>query len=293
MTTQAHKTVSQNCTQNIRFRPFVFTGKERDEETGVGYFGARYMDHELMTGWLSVDPMADKYPSISPYAYCAWNPVKLVDPDGMECFENLDWYKNGKGEIVWDKNICRPDDVKDKNGEYIGNDRVLLERFGFHQKYSQGPRKKIGYINVNSTDFGSASHLMNAKATMSVKISISSTDLGNGRKKLSGFDINVQTDSKTTGSNSRITYSDMVSVSYGDRQIQEQPKYSYNAVYRDGLGRDNTVSHKFFIPVNMLSKNKLLQISGKGSWMTEDRKCFVIHPGLPYPHYATFNISNK
>ena len=28
-------------------------------------------------------PMADKYPSISPYAYCAWNPVKLVDPDGL------------------------------------------------------------------------------------------------------------------------------------------------------------------------------------------------------------------
>ena len=60
----------------------TFTGKERDEETGFGYFGARYMDHELMTMWLSVDPMADNYPSISPYAYCAWNPVKLVDPDG-------------------------------------------------------------------------------------------------------------------------------------------------------------------------------------------------------------------
>ena len=63
---------------------FRFTGKERDEETGYGYFGAKYMDHELMTMWLSVDPMADKYPSVSPYAYCAWNPVKLVDPDGRE-----------------------------------------------------------------------------------------------------------------------------------------------------------------------------------------------------------------
>ena len=60
----------------------TFTGKERDEETGYGYFGARYMDHELMTMWLSVDPLADKYPSISPYAYCAWNPMKLVDPYG-------------------------------------------------------------------------------------------------------------------------------------------------------------------------------------------------------------------
>lgn len=80
----AHKTEEVNRIQTMRFHPFVFTGKERDEETGYGYFGARYMDHELMTGWLSVDPMADKYPNISPYAYCAWNPVKLVDPDGRK-----------------------------------------------------------------------------------------------------------------------------------------------------------------------------------------------------------------
>ena len=59
---------------------FVFTGKERDEETGFGYFGARYMDHEMMTMWLSVDPVADKYPSISPYSYCAWNQFQ----DGKE-----------------------------------------------------------------------------------------------------------------------------------------------------------------------------------------------------------------
>lgn len=84
MTTSAHKTALINHTQPLRFPPSNFTGKERDKETGYGYFGARYMDHELMTMWLSVDPMADKYPNISPYAYCAWNPVKLVDPDGKD-----------------------------------------------------------------------------------------------------------------------------------------------------------------------------------------------------------------
>ena len=71
------------------------TGKELDEETGYGYFGARYMDHELMTGWLSVDPMADKYPNISPYAYCAWNPMRLVDPDGKEIDVSA-LYKKGR-----------------------------------------------------------------------------------------------------------------------------------------------------------------------------------------------------
>ena len=61
-----------------------FTGKERDAETGYSYFGARYYDSDLSGQFLSVDPMSDKYPSISPYAYCAWNPVKLVDLDGRD-----------------------------------------------------------------------------------------------------------------------------------------------------------------------------------------------------------------
>ncbi|MFZ4414054.1 MAG: hypothetical protein ACOYOV_13300 [Bacteroidales bacterium] len=33
---------------------------------------------------LSVDPMSDKYPNISPYAYCHWNPIVLIDPNGKE-----------------------------------------------------------------------------------------------------------------------------------------------------------------------------------------------------------------
>ena len=32
--------------------------------------------------WISPDPLCDKYPEISPYAYCGWNPVKYIDPDG-------------------------------------------------------------------------------------------------------------------------------------------------------------------------------------------------------------------
>ena len=61
-----------------------FTGKEKDSESGYYYFGARYLDQDMTTLFLSVDPMTDKYPGISPYAYCAWNPIKLIDPNGME-----------------------------------------------------------------------------------------------------------------------------------------------------------------------------------------------------------------
>ena len=61
----------------------TFASRERDTETGLNYFGARYYSSDLSI-WLSVDPMADKYPSMSPYTYCANNPVKLVDPNGED-----------------------------------------------------------------------------------------------------------------------------------------------------------------------------------------------------------------
>ena len=60
---------------------YTFSAKEKDVETGLSYFGSRYYSSDLSI-WLSVDPMAAKYASLSPYVYCADNPVKLVDPDG-------------------------------------------------------------------------------------------------------------------------------------------------------------------------------------------------------------------
>ncbi|PKP00905.1 MAG: hypothetical protein CVU11_16780, partial [Bacteroidetes bacterium HGW-Bacteroidetes-6] len=60
---------------------YTFSAKEKDDETQYSYFGARYYDSDLSV-WLSVDPMADKYPNLSPYNYCMNNPVMLIDPNG-------------------------------------------------------------------------------------------------------------------------------------------------------------------------------------------------------------------
>ena len=43
--------------------------------------------HSTLSIWLSVDPMSDKYPGVSPYVYCANNPVRLVDLDGRDIWE--------------------------------------------------------------------------------------------------------------------------------------------------------------------------------------------------------------
>ena len=90
---------------------FTFSAKEKDAETGYSYFGARYYNSELSI-WLSVDPMSDKYPSLSPYVYCANNPVKLVDPNGEEIgdyfnqngtYLGTDCVDDGKIHIIHDE----------------------------------------------------------------------------------------------------------------------------------------------------------------------------------------------
>jgi RHS repeat-associated protein len=62
---------------------YKFTGKERDAESGYDYFGARYYAPPLFY-WTTVDPLAEKYYHISPYAWCGNNPIVFVDLDGRE-----------------------------------------------------------------------------------------------------------------------------------------------------------------------------------------------------------------
>ncbi len=60
---------------------YSFNAKELDEETGMYYYEARYYKPPVFT---SRDPMFEKYFWMTPYAYCANNPVKYVDPSGRE-----------------------------------------------------------------------------------------------------------------------------------------------------------------------------------------------------------------
>ena len=63
---------------------YKFGGKESLEPVSLDMldFGARFYDPRIAR-WNTQDPLAEKYFSLSPYNYCAGNPITLVDPTGM------------------------------------------------------------------------------------------------------------------------------------------------------------------------------------------------------------------
>ena len=62
--------------------PYKFNGKQFDEETGLYYYGARYMN-PVTSLWYGVDPEIEKVPGCSPFTYTFSNPITLIDPNGQ------------------------------------------------------------------------------------------------------------------------------------------------------------------------------------------------------------------
>ena len=93
--------------------PYKFNGKQFDNETGLYYYGARYMN-PMASIWYGVDPLAEKYINIGSYIYCHSSPIMLIDPTGEG-----DYYA--------------------KNGSYLGTDKKK-DNFIYIQ-YSSGKTK--------------------------------------------------------------------------------------------------------------------------------------------------------
>ena len=116
---------------------YKFTEKELDNETDFYYFGARYYDPEVGR-WLSVDPKALNYPSLSPYHYTYNNPIRYIDPQGEDIFERIDNWLHGRG---W-----RDDTIQENldEGDYETAFNQAAEELGYDVSELKGG--KIHYV---------------------------------------------------------------------------------------------------------------------------------------------------
>ena len=76
------------------FQPYKYNGKELDLMHGLNTYdyGARQY-YSILGRWDRVDPLCEKYYSLSPYNYCGGNPVKFIDSDGREVINKFDQNK--------------------------------------------------------------------------------------------------------------------------------------------------------------------------------------------------------
>ena len=94
-------------------QPYKYNGKELDHMLGLDWYdyGARHYDAAL-SKWTTMDPLAEKYYDISPYAYCGNNPINYFDPDGR------DWYKDKDGTYQYSPNVHAQSDLQ-KGQQYL------------------------------------------------------------------------------------------------------------------------------------------------------------------------------
>jgi hypothetical protein len=167
--------------------PYRFTGKERDEETGLYYYGARYLDSKA-SRWLSADPAVGEYIPEAPvneearerngklpgmggiynvinmhlYHYAGNNPIKYTDPDGRSAWENTeswDGTKENNFRNLYTQNVIKIAENARKNNETIDCADIALialaetaSSMGLKLTIDLYDSEKGEYITVSSSD---------------------------------------------------------------------------------------------------------------------------------------------
>ena len=121
-------------------RPLIlhkFGGKELDRSYGLDWYDVLARQYDpVVPSWHTVDPLAEKYYWISPYVYCANNPVNVIDPDGCDWYSSLDSISDNNGQTIWQTQIHYTDCISQEelnnsniNGTYLGKTVVLFDGY--------------------------------------------------------------------------------------------------------------------------------------------------------------------
>ncbi len=159
-------------------QPYKYNGKELDTDRGLNMYdySARYMDPALGR-FNTMDPLAEKYYSMSPYGYCAGNPVRFFDPNGKNVVATtIDAQrmilntlpKDMQQHIQFDKNgYINQDAIKDIQSEsqnfnslktMVLSDRTLEveldDKFTYSDKSGNINEQAMSYLGIDPDFIG-------------------------------------------------------------------------------------------------------------------------------------------
>jgi RHS repeat-associated protein len=167
-----------------------FTGKERDTETGLDYFGARYLS-AAMGRFGGADPKLvsnafDDPQSWFKYSYVRANPLRLVDPDGEDWVENLTAYAAGNSNGVASSNGLAPrmenNDQFFQLGQVVGDSMVVVQGA---VEITLGAGGEVAGVSLDATGVGAIAGLP-VGAVSTVAIVHGAAVAGNATKNLAG-----------------------------------------------------------------------------------------------------------
>jgi RHS repeat-associated protein len=172
---------SESTGQNNQ--PFEYNGKEFETMNGLNQYDYGFRHYDPVLGrFLTPDPLAEKYPWISQYAYCGNNPVNRIDPTGMiwekasleevkELKESLDNEKKRLDELMKNyqdminSGTMSDADVKTYTDEILAFTDMIpniettvsnIDRLGTDKKHiyslQSNQDTKIGYVSKGKND---------------------------------------------------------------------------------------------------------------------------------------------
>ena len=150
-----------------------YGGKELDRENGLDWydFEARMYD-PMLPQFKSIDRKAEDYPSTSPFAYCAGNPILYIDPTGKDWI--VAYYNDTDLFFFYDSKIHNQDDVynkygKDTNIKYLSNNLDITYKSKHGEEnfklLSNGNILKNKKALIDEYDSGTGLHIGSDKFT--------------------------------------------------------------------------------------------------------------------------------
>lgn len=151
----------------------------------------------------TIDPLAEKYYSISPYAWCGNNPVNAIDPDGR------DWYRHDEsGATLWQEGNANSVSYNDQSYRKIG-ETYSSYKDGIRIDYNQNEVAKVSDVsprfNVEGGQYIPKTFVTDDGTEVKVTFNYNSSTGGNGDKALSkdavGLLITGVNEANNSGSN--------------------------------------------------------------------------------------------